>query len=166
MEDTRHTGPSTRRAARTVTKHLTGSRFQPCALEVRFDEFAPAVVLHTDLGDVPLKGRVDRVDAWTDADETWLRVIDYKRGGKALNLDAVYHGLSLQLPVYLAAAMKNIEAAGYQIVMHIHDEVILDAPADRADLDTVCKLMCQPIPWAEGLLLNADGFVGDYYKKD
>ena len=66
----------------------------------------------------------------------------------------------------LAVAMKNIEAAGYQIVMHIHDEVILDAPADRADLDTVCKLMCQPIPWAEGLLLNADGFVGDYYKKD
>lgn len=66
----------------------------------------------------------------------------------------------------LAAAMKNIEAAGYQIVMHIHDEVILDAPAERADLDTVCKLMCQPIPWAEGLLLNADGFVGDYYKKD
>ena len=66
----------------------------------------------------------------------------------------------------LAAAMENIEAAGYQIVMHIHDEVILDAPADRADLDTVCKLMCQPIPWAEGLLLNADGFVGDYYKKD
>lgn len=66
----------------------------------------------------------------------------------------------------LAAAMKNIEAAGYQIVMHIHDEVILDAPANRADLDTVCKLMCQPIPWAEGLLLNADGFVGDYYKKD
>lgn len=66
----------------------------------------------------------------------------------------------------LAAAMKNIEAAGYQIVMHIHDEVILDAPADRADLDMVCKLMCRPIPWAEGLLLNADGFVGDYYKKD
>ena len=66
----------------------------------------------------------------------------------------------------LAAAMKSIEAAGYQIVMHIHDEVILDAPADRADLDTVCKLMCQPIPWAEGLLLNADGFVGAYYKKD
>ena len=66
----------------------------------------------------------------------------------------------------LAVAMKNIEAAGYQIVMHIHDEVILDVPAERADLDTVCKLMCQPIPWAEGLLLNADGFVGDYYKKE
>ena len=66
----------------------------------------------------------------------------------------------------LAAAMKNIEAAGYQIVMHIHDEVILDVPAERADLDAVCKIMCQTPPWAEGLLLNADGFVGDYYKKD
>ena len=66
----------------------------------------------------------------------------------------------------LAFAMKNIEAAGYRIVMHIHDEVILDAPEERADLDTVCRIMCQTAPWAEGLLLNADGFVGGYYKKD
>ncbi len=66
----------------------------------------------------------------------------------------------------LAFAMKNIEAAGYRIVMHIHDEVILDVPEERADLDTVCRIMCQTAPWAEGLLLNADGFVGGYYKKD
>lgn len=66
----------------------------------------------------------------------------------------------------LAAALQRIEAAGYDIVMHIHDEVILDVPEERADLDTVCKLMCEPVPWAPGLLLNADGFVGDYYKKD
>ena len=66
----------------------------------------------------------------------------------------------------LAAALQRIEAAGYDIVMHIHDEVILDVPEERADLDTVCRLMCEPISWAPGLLLNADGFVGDYYKKD
>lgn len=99
-----------RRAARTVTKHLTGSRFQPCALEVRFDEFAPAVVLHTDLGDVPLKGRVDRVDAWTDADETWLRVIDYKSGQSELNLSRLYFGLQLQLIIYLAVALGRNDA--------------------------------------------------------
>ena len=72
----------------------------------------------------------------------------------------------------LAAALDNLEAAGYRIVMHIHDEVILDVPSDKADLDRVCRLMCArtpfapPIAWAEGLLLNADGFVGEYYKKD
>ena len=67
----------------------------------------------------------------------------------------------------LAAALDNLEAAGYRTVMHIHDEVILDVPSDKADLEAVCKLMCAPpIPWARGLLLNADGFVGEYYKKD
>ncbi|MCR4646263.1 MAG: DNA polymerase [Oscillospiraceae bacterium] len=66
----------------------------------------------------------------------------------------------------LAAALQRIEDAGYRIVMHIHDEVILDVPEERADLGEICRLMCEPIDWAPGLLLNADGFVGDYYKKD
>ena len=94
-----------RRAARMVTKHLADSRFAPCALEVRFDELAPAVVLHTDLGDVPLKGRIDRIDAWNDGDETWLRVIDYKSGQSELNLSRLYFGLQLQLIIYLAVAL-------------------------------------------------------------
>jgi len=99
-----------RRAARTVTRHLAGSHFEPCALEVRFDEFAPAVVLHTDLGDVPLKGRIDRIDAWRDSDETWLRVIDYKSGQSDLNLSRLYFGLQLQLIVYLAVALGREDA--------------------------------------------------------
>lgn len=66
----------------------------------------------------------------------------------------------------LAAALENLEAAGYRTVMHIHDEVILDVPAEQADLEKVCGLMCEMPPWADGLLLKADGFVGDYYKKD
>ncbi|MBR1898426.1 MAG: DNA polymerase [Oscillospiraceae bacterium] len=65
----------------------------------------------------------------------------------------------------LAYALKNIEDAGYRIVMHIHDEVILDVPAADADLDRVCRIMCQTPPWAAGLLLNAAGFVGAYYFK-
>ena len=50
--------------------------------------------------------------------------------------------------------------------MHIHDEAVIDCPADEANLETVCNLMRDPIPWAPGLILNADGFVGDYYKKE
>lgn len=66
----------------------------------------------------------------------------------------------------LAVTLQRLEDAGYQTVMHIHDEAVIDCPAERADLDAACELMRQPIPWAPGLILNAAGFVGDYYKKD
>lgn len=66
----------------------------------------------------------------------------------------------------LAITLERLEQAGYQTVMHIHDEVVLDVPADRADLEVVCNIMREPIPWAPGLLLNAAGFTGKYYMKD
>ncbi len=66
----------------------------------------------------------------------------------------------------LAVTLERLDNAGYKTVMHIHDEAVIDCPADRADLESVCGIMSQPIPWAQGLLLNADGFVSDYYKKD
>ena len=66
----------------------------------------------------------------------------------------------------LAAAMTRLEAEGYQIVMHIHDEVVIECPADACDLDNVCRIMGRPIDWAPGLILTADGYVTDYYKKD
>ncbi len=65
----------------------------------------------------------------------------------------------------LALAMQRLEAAGYQIVMHIHDEVVIDCP-DGARLEIVCQIMGEPIPWAPGLLLRADGFVTEFYKKE
>jgi len=66
----------------------------------------------------------------------------------------------------LAETLKRLSAAGYQVVMHIHDEVVLDVPKEYADLDKVVEIMRQPISWAPGLPLNADGFVSEYYKKD
>ena len=66
----------------------------------------------------------------------------------------------------LAESMFRVNAAGYQTVMHIHDEVVLDVPAAQADLDGVCALMGEPISWAPGLLLKAAGFDAAYYKKD
>lgn len=66
----------------------------------------------------------------------------------------------------LVVTLQRLEDAGYQTVMHIHDEAVIDCPADRADLNAACELMRQPIPWAPGLILNAAGFVGEYYKKD
>lgn len=99
-----------RRAARTVTRHLSQSQFEPCALEVKFGEYAPAIVLHTTSGDVPVQGRIDRIDQWTDEDETWLRVIDYKSGLSDMNLSRLYFGLQLQLIIYLAAALGQSDS--------------------------------------------------------
>lgn len=66
----------------------------------------------------------------------------------------------------LAVAMTRLEAAGYRIVMHIHDEVVIECPADACDLTDVCRIMGEPIDWAKGLILTADGYTTDYYKKD
>ncbi len=65
----------------------------------------------------------------------------------------------------LAEAMHRLEAAGNPIVMHIHDEAVIDAPKDSS-LDTMVKIMTEVPSWADGLILNAAGFVGDFYKKD
>ena len=65
----------------------------------------------------------------------------------------------------LAVSMQRLEQAGYKIVMHIHDECVLDMPKN-ASLDDACAVMGQPIQWADGLLLRADGFVTEFYQKD
>lgn len=69
----------------------------------------------------------------------------------------------------LAIAIENLEAQGLHVVFHIHDEVVIDTPAwadDDTMLETVTKIMTKPIPWAQMLPLNADGWVDKYFKKD
>lgn len=63
-------------------------------------------------------------------------------------------------------AMQNLTAAGYRIVFDIHDEIVIEVPAGMANLDKIVEIMSQPIPWAPGLPLNADGWVGNYFRKD
>ena len=66
----------------------------------------------------------------------------------------------------LAAAIEHLEEAGFPVVFHVHDEVVIDCPESKADLDAVVQIMTQPIPGAVELPLNADGWVGDFFKKD
>lgn len=66
----------------------------------------------------------------------------------------------------LAQAIENLEKEGLPVVFHIHDEVVIDCRADTATLDDVVDIMSRPIPWAPGLPLNADGWVGGFFKKD
>ena len=49
--------------------------------------------------------------------------------------------------------------------MHIHDELVIEAP-EGTSLEEICNIMGRTPPWAEGLNLRADGYVTPWYKKD
>ena len=71
----------------------------------------------------------------------------------------------------LAYNIDKLDAAGYEIVFHVHDEVVIDyAPVPdkdgKAALDDVVSIMSSPIWWAPGLPLDAAGWVGDFFTKD
>jgi DNA polymerase len=53
----------------------------------------------------------------------------------------------------------------YKIVMHVHDEIVIEADT-RMSMEDLCEQMSCVPPWAEGLILRADGFVCSFYKKD
>jgi len=65
----------------------------------------------------------------------------------------------------LAVTLERIAAKGLQVVFHVHDEVIIDAPVTTT-VDEICDLMAEPIPWAPGLILKGAGFQSSYYMKD
>lgn len=67
----------------------------------------------------------------------------------------------------LAETIRRVSVAGYKVVMHVHDEIIVDAPREKKDaLKEITDIMAQPISWAPGLPLKGDGYETDYYKKD
>lgn len=66
----------------------------------------------------------------------------------------------------LRDSMIALDEAGYHIVMHVHDEVILDEPLGQGSLEEACAIMGRPLSWAPGLPLRADGFETLFYKKD
>lgn len=65
----------------------------------------------------------------------------------------------------LCEVIRRIYAKGWDLVFHVHDEVIIDAPLD-VHTEDLCALMDAPIDWAPGLLLKGAGFEADYYMKD
>lgn len=68
----------------------------------------------------------------------------------------------------LAYSMRNVDAAGFRIVLHVHDEIVVEHPETNptADLGELIKVMVRKPGWAAGLPLNADGFTSHFYQKD
>ena len=65
----------------------------------------------------------------------------------------------------LAHAMLNLEAAGYPIVFHVHDEAVMEVPIGQGSVEEACRIMAIPPDWARDLPLRADGDEMTYYKK-
>ena len=68
----------------------------------------------------------------------------------------------------LAESMLALDAENYKICVHIHDEVVIETPVEKAEkeLDNICRIMGREISWAKGLPLSAAGYLTPYYKKD
>lgn len=66
----------------------------------------------------------------------------------------------------LGETMFNVTEAGFNVVMHVHDELILDVPKGESSVEEICELFAKPISWAPGIPLTADGYECNYYMKD
>ncbi|HWR22383.1 MAG TPA: PD-(D/E)XK nuclease family protein [Feifaniaceae bacterium] len=129
-----------RETAWALSESFKKGGFRPVGLELRFgpDEALPPVTVPLpDGGELLLSGAIDRVDAAEQNGERLVRVVDYKTGDRSFSYESIADGLKLQLPVYLAAAIKaeNASPAGafYQPV--------LDPAADEGGEDKLQKKM-------------------------
>ncbi|MDR1193754.1 MAG: exodeoxyribonuclease V subunit gamma [Peptococcaceae bacterium] len=107
-----------RNAARTLAYQERQGCFRPLALEAAFgfDEPGSLPPVSLELGggrQILLRGRIDRIDEgfWAETGQQYLRVLDYKSGGKTLALWEVYYGLKLQLALYLETALAAMPLA-------------------------------------------------------
>ena len=65
----------------------------------------------------------------------------------------------------LAQAMMNLKNHGFNIVMHVHDEIVLEVEDKISSIEEICEIMCKENKYLKGLKLKADGFESKYYKK-
>lgn len=92
-----------------IWRQMKEGSFQQTASEQKFTAKDDLETLQIPLEEnrkMVLGGQIDRVDTCQSGEERLIRIIDYKSGANTLSLDKVYHGLQLQLMVYMAAAME------------------------------------------------------------
>lgn len=124
-----------RRTIWALTEQVQKGRFVPSEFEISFQQVEHLDAVHFSLSEeekMRLRGRIDRVDVRETDEKVYIKIIDYKSGNTTFSLLNLYHGLQLQLVVYLNVAMaymekkhrgKEIEPAGL-FYYHIENPMI------------------------------------------
>ncbi|MDE7313715.1 MAG: helicase-exonuclease AddAB subunit AddB [Eubacterium sp.] len=101
------------RTVDVLGRQIRSGSFIPENYEVAFQYVDRLDAIHFTLSEeekMRLRGRIDRMDLWQKEQEVYVRVIDYKSGNTSFQLLNLYHGMQLQLVVYLNAAMELVRA--------------------------------------------------------
>ncbi|MBR4554782.1 MAG: PD-(D/E)XK nuclease family protein [Ruminococcus sp.] len=143
---------------RLVQEEFLGSLFKPTYFEYRLVRDDKSSLLTMKLSDeltVTLTGSIDRVDVFKDIDgREYVRIVDYKSGSTTLDLAAVYHGLNLQMFVYLLAMTESSELLpAAAVYSHISEpEAKLLPPEYGEEPDTRSQRIKQFKP--DGMMLD------------
>lgn len=145
-----------KRAAWLFTRQAKGSRFVTVGEEVPFGtaDGLPAVVL--ELGDgrqVGLRGKIDRVDCWDGAQGRYLRVIDYKSSNRKIDPTRLWHGLQLQLMLYLRAASSGLQGDAAGAFYFTVRDPLVEAADDK---DAADKAIAKQLQLRGVVLADAD----------
>ena len=114
-----------------LTEQVRKGAFVPKAYEVSFDAVSDVEALRFRLDEMHtmrLVGKVDRVDLCEEPDKVYVKIVDYKSGKKDVDLNQLYHGLQVQLVMYLSATMEGLKekypdkeiVPGAMFYYHIH----------------------------------------------
>ena len=140
-----------RRTVWALQEQLKCGKYEPEQFEISFAMEDQLKAIHFELSEdekLRLKGRIDRVDRYEEEDKIYVKVIDYKSGNTSMDLIALYHGLQLQLIVYLNAALeieqrehpeKQVEPAGV-FYYHVKDP-LCEGTSDEEEESIAQKIL-------------------------
>lgn len=124
-----------RRTVEAIAEQVKTSHFTPEGYEISFSFVEDLKAVNFTLSEeerMRLRGRIDRIDTHKEGREVYVKVVDYKSGSQEFQLLSFYHGLQLQLVVYLNSAMELMKKKypdrevlpGGMYYYHIDDPVV------------------------------------------
>ena len=122
-----------------ISEQIKQGSFEPSDYEVDFGvygKYPPIKIVLTNGEEINLRGQIDRVDELNSEEGKYIRIIDYKSSKRELSLTDIYHGLQLQLLVYLDAILEsNIGAKPAGILYSSIDDPIAKFDENKEDDD-------------------------------